>query len=266
MVVLVQSITRGTTPQIPDAYSEFSRQLCTEMLTKSPSQRPSAENILKRPGIQEIVQGFVSEAKSLEDQTKGVSSDATSSAGYKSGDLVEYYSNTHKSWVHAVISAVNEEGRVTIDVKPNTWITEEQQLEQLRRRGAGAVNAAPEPVTEQPANQACSTQELERMLGEASVSDSPSRPHQAANVDEAVLHEQPEAKPKAVGIGGYGGMAVSSVDEECDKLLEELGMDDSGDVPAHKVEDETPWPAVDEQPELATSLTAAELDLLNDSM
>merc|ERR1719478_1658769 len=41
MIVLVQSICRGTPPALPEGYSDFSRQLCSEMLNKSPTARPT---------------------------------------------------------------------------------------------------------------------------------------------------------------------------------------------------------------------------------
>lgn len=63
MVILVQSILRGTAPPLPEEYSEFTRTLCSEMLSKAPARRPTAGAILGRPPMHRIVQGFFDEAK-----------------------------------------------------------------------------------------------------------------------------------------------------------------------------------------------------------
>merc|ERR1719188_1148068 len=52
---LVQKICRGTLPSVPAKYSEFIRQLCSEMLSRSPTSRPSSDEMLKRSKIQAIV-------------------------------------------------------------------------------------------------------------------------------------------------------------------------------------------------------------------
>merc|ERR1712176_1137244 len=46
---------------------------------------------------------------------------------YRTGDAVEYYSTTHSTWLPAVVTDMDREGRIIIDVKPNTWIDKEQQ-------------------------------------------------------------------------------------------------------------------------------------------
>ncbi|OLQ00528.1 Serine/threonine-protein kinase Nek1 [Symbiodinium microadriaticum] len=63
MVILVQSILRGTAPPLPEEYSEFTRTLCSEMLSKAPARRPTAGAILGRPPMHRIVQSFFDEAK-----------------------------------------------------------------------------------------------------------------------------------------------------------------------------------------------------------
>ncbi|CAJ1350951.1 unnamed protein product [Effrenium voratum] len=63
MVVLVQSIIRGTAPALPEDYSPFVRSLCSEMLSKIPAKRPTAGAILSRPPMKRIVEGFFEEAR-----------------------------------------------------------------------------------------------------------------------------------------------------------------------------------------------------------
>jgi hypothetical protein len=60
--------------------------------------------------------------------------------GYKVGDLVEYHSSSHKDWLPATILKVDSEGRIIIDLKPNTWITKEEQTTKVRRRGLQPAN------------------------------------------------------------------------------------------------------------------------------
>jgi len=48
--------------------------------------------------------------------------------------LVEYHSSTHKEWLPATIVNRDQEGRVVIDLKPNTWIPLEVQAQMLRPR------------------------------------------------------------------------------------------------------------------------------------
>ncbi|CAK8993387.1 unnamed protein product [Durusdinium trenchii] len=63
MVILVQSIIRGTAPPLPEEYSPFVRSLCSEMLSKVPAKRPTAGAILSRAPLQSIVQSFFEEAR-----------------------------------------------------------------------------------------------------------------------------------------------------------------------------------------------------------
>lgn len=70
MVVLVQSIIRGTAPPLPEEYSTFIRGLCTEMLNKVPAKRPTAGAILSRGPLQSIVQSFFEEARAKARETQ----------------------------------------------------------------------------------------------------------------------------------------------------------------------------------------------------
>eukprot|EP00913_Durusdinium_trenchii_P032098 g30058.t1 len=88
---LVQRICRGPTPTLPSSYSDFLRQLCTEMLhrtlvsrrerrfvfpcsdsvdanvVRNQTQRPSAEAILQRPPMQAMVKFMLEEAQAAQE-------------------------------------------------------------------------------------------------------------------------------------------------------------------------------------------------------
>mmetsp|Transcript_137529 Transcript_137529/g.343143 ORF Transcript_137529/g.343143 Transcript_137529/m.343143 type:complete len:527 (-) Transcript_137529:79-1659(-) len=158
---LVQKICRGPTPSIPAGYSDFMSQLCRDMLNRIPTSRPSAENILQRPQIQAIVKQMLEQAQAAHADNGSASASAESlpnsvapsappsGAGscaerasvYRKGDLVEYYSNTHKDWLPATVVNVDDAGRIIVDLKPNTWITRDQQASAVRPRSK--LNAEP---------------------------------------------------------------------------------------------------------------------------
>jgi NIMA (never in mitosis gene a)-related kinase len=158
---LVQKICRGPTPQIGSGYSDFVRNLCSEMLNRNPNLRPSAETILQRARIQDVVRLMLDEAQAAQEEKQPASTNASedvrSASGcdgqalfpplppscgpyavvagmYRRNDLVEYHSNTHKDWLPATVVSVDAEGRIVIDLKPNTWIPRETQAAQVRPR------------------------------------------------------------------------------------------------------------------------------------
>jgi NIMA (never in mitosis gene a)-related kinase len=169
---LVQKIVRGPTPSIPSSYSDFTRQLCTEMLSRDPAARPSAEDILQRPRMQAIVRQMLEEAQASaapsaglpavqsteSDEGRGNSCSVSAVAGsthevagayadtagkFKKGDLVEYHSTSHKDWLPATVLDVDGSGCITIDLKPNTRIPPEEQAIKVRpRRSRNAPRAA----------------------------------------------------------------------------------------------------------------------------
>merc|ERR1719440_1620908 len=57
--------------------------------------------------------------------------------------LVEYHSNTHKNWLPATVANVDAEGRIVIDLKPNTWISLDTQAHDVRPRRASPYHAGP---------------------------------------------------------------------------------------------------------------------------
>merc|ERR1719453_2118994 len=63
---LVQKITRGPTPMLPGHCSGDLRQLCSELLNREQSQRPSAPDVLQRSVIQAEIRRML-----REEQAKG---------------------------------------------------------------------------------------------------------------------------------------------------------------------------------------------------
>jgi len=249
MIVLVQAIVRGTPAPMPEEYSESTRRLCLEMLSKSPGGRPSAGAILSRPDVQRIVQGFFQEAKqkAAQDAAGGEAASQQGTARGEGplqvGDLMEYYSNTHKTWIPAVIIAVDG-ARITIDVKPNTWMSPEQQSQSLRWRGQQSRLPAPAAAAPSQADN-LSTMQLEAMLEREMGSKAPTASSVPNSSPPTPLPPEPEVRRGKVGID------VPSVDAECDALLEELGLDDPPKAAAV-----TPVP----------ELSQEEMDILNDSL
>mmetsp|Transcript_43249 Transcript_43249/g.97558 ORF Transcript_43249/g.97558 Transcript_43249/m.97558 type:complete len:522 (+) Transcript_43249:141-1706(+) len=173
---LVQKICRGPTPQLPPSYSDFLRELCTDMLNRKPENRPSAESILQRPRMQAVVRQMLDQAHAAQGSgalaSEGGNSRplleaeaipaaippppfpgayAEASGCYRKGDLVEYHSSTHKDWLPAVVVGVDGDGRIVIDLKPNTWISREAQASQVRprRRESGTPMRHGSPCREQ---------------------------------------------------------------------------------------------------------------------
>merc|ERR1719491_713431 len=155
---LVDSIVRGRLPTVPGGYSAFVRQLVTEILNRDPNKRPGCDEILQRPEVQAVVKSMMEEAQEKE----GVPADAGAvpaapeaaakvidgpykdKAGtYKRNDLVEYHSSAHQNWLPAVVINVDNDGRILIDLKPNTWMAKEQQATVVRPRSGGAVGSTP---------------------------------------------------------------------------------------------------------------------------
>lgn len=149
---LVQRITRDRAPQLPSSYSSGLRDLCAEMLSRDPSSRPSAAEILKKPIVQVVVKKMLEEvqpeggdgsrpsvpssnvSKASEQKASPGGSYAGSAGRYKKDDLVEYYSETHQEWLPAQVTDVDHSGRIMINLKPNAWISLEVQAGKVRPR------------------------------------------------------------------------------------------------------------------------------------
>lgn len=152
---LISRITRDPIPMMPQEYSSSLRTLFQEMMTRNVDRRPSAQDVLKKPIVQEVVRKLLGEVKPDEPQAQAANGGAVgdhsqelageyaANAGrYSKGDLVEYYSATHGEWLPANVTAADPSGKIVIDVKPNAWLTLEVQAEKIRPR-AGDANAAP---------------------------------------------------------------------------------------------------------------------------
>jgi len=159
---LVQRIVKGAVPPVPSTYSGFLRGLCSEMLNRTPETRPSSDIILQRPPIQTVVRKLLDEAQvpngpnetealavapsprplkcatpSPPPASAQVSGPYEASAGtYGKGDPVEYLSNAHKDWLPATVTRSDGDGRITIDLKPNTWLTRAEQATRVRPRAS----------------------------------------------------------------------------------------------------------------------------------
>jgi len=160
---LVQNIVKGQVPTAPSSYSQNIRQLVTDMLNRDPNRRPSCDDILAKPFIQAVVdklnaQGAAQEqaaapVQSFKVEAKALEGPFAEKAGtYKKGDLVEYQSTAHKSWLPATITNVDLDGNIMLDLKPNTWISKEKQASVVRPR-----TAAPAGPTSAPHGQRSST-------------------------------------------------------------------------------------------------------------
>jgi len=181
---LVQKICRGPTPVIVASYSDFVKNLCTEMLSRNQSGRPSAESVLQRPRMQGIVKQMLDEAQQAQENASsmdvasaadsrdcrrgseqveaplplpGAGGPYSDHAGkYQKNALVEYHSHTHKDWLPATVVNTDAEGRIVIDLKPNTWMSLETQAHDVRPRrsspgyhpsaGLAAAVGAPTPL------------------------------------------------------------------------------------------------------------------------
>lgn len=150
---LVQKIVRGPIPSIPNSYSGFVGQLCSQMLDRNPNSRPGSAEILDRPRIRSIVDQMIEEAQAA--NVTNVIGGSAPAAGptstpyercagtYKKGDLVEYYSASHKDWLPATVTNADESARIVIDLKPNTWIAKAEQAIKIRPRTKSVTDCPP---------------------------------------------------------------------------------------------------------------------------
>jgi len=167
---LIRKITSGAPPDIPSEYSVGLKNLGRELLSKNPDDRPQAQDVLKRPVVQEVVRRMLDEVKGEEDkgederatgarsapsasaekaQSGSASQDATGK--YQKNDNVEYYSETHREWLPAVVTNVDPDGRIMLNVKPNAWLSLEVQAQKVRPRQDGAAaGASQENASERP--------------------------------------------------------------------------------------------------------------------
>merc|ERR1719316_131513 len=65
---LIRKITSGAPPDIPSEYSVGLKNLGRELLSKNPDDRPQAQDVLKRPVVQEVVRRMLDEVKGDEEK------------------------------------------------------------------------------------------------------------------------------------------------------------------------------------------------------
>jgi len=53
---------------------------------------------------------------------------------YQKNQAVDYHSHTHKDWLPATVVNIDADGRIVIDLKPNTWISIDTQAHDVRPR------------------------------------------------------------------------------------------------------------------------------------
>jgi len=78
---------------------------------------------------------------------------ARSDAGngnYQKHDLVEYWSVSHNEWLPATVIDADAAGKIIIDLKPNTWISKEDQTSKVRRRAGQAGTPSGRPGSRGP--------------------------------------------------------------------------------------------------------------------
>lgn len=153
---LVKGICNGPIPTVPSSYSSDVRQLCSKMLCRNADARPGSGDILDMSLIKPVVERLRSEPHEPQDAQPqaapllpGSNEEEGKAGNYKKGDLLEYYSGTHKQWLNAVAINVDSTGRVQIDLKPNTWMSRAEQAQNLRPRQSPEPSipaaAAPSP-------------------------------------------------------------------------------------------------------------------------
>eukprot|EP00440_Ansanella_granifera_P020545 gb/GFBE01022313.1/.p1 GENE.gb/GFBE01022313.1/~~gb/GFBE01022313.1/.p1 ORF type:complete len:661 (+),score=110.18 gb/GFBE01022313.1/:1-1983(+) len=169
---LVQRIVKAPVPSVPATYSSFIKDLVAQMLNRNPNLRPSPDEILQKPRLQAIVKQMLDEAQ---EQAGSVVDDsaiseperplvasamkgayAASAGTYSTNDQIEYYSSSHGDWLPATVTKTDGDGRIIIDLKPNTWISKEDQASKVRLRARR--QPAPDRPGSRPGSRAGSPQ------------------------------------------------------------------------------------------------------------
>lgn len=169
---LIQSITRAPIPDLPQDYSKELNAILRKMLSRDPKLRPEADDILKLPLIIEILKRMNQDSREQErrsevsdpsrasvsecappssvDSGAGVVDQHSAAGTYCKKDLVEYYSATHGEWLPAHVTAVDDQCRITLDIKPNAWLSKKLQAERVRPRPRHLELAAEVPAADAP--------------------------------------------------------------------------------------------------------------------
>lgn len=133
---LLNQITKAPIPDIPERFSSDLKDILKLMLNRNPSDRPMAQDLLEMQPIQERARKIADRAERdappqvcpAESRRK----DSQESKFLRRGDVVEYYSETHKEWVESEVIDSDSGGSVILNVKPNTWLTPDVQATKVR--------------------------------------------------------------------------------------------------------------------------------------
>eukprot|EP00746_Dinoflagellata_sp_MGD_P142033 gnl/MRDRNA2_/MRDRNA2_75044_c0_seq1.p1 gnl/MRDRNA2_/MRDRNA2_75044_c0~~gnl/MRDRNA2_/MRDRNA2_75044_c0_seq1.p1 ORF type:complete len:548 (+),score=87.04 gnl/MRDRNA2_/MRDRNA2_75044_c0_seq1:75-1718(+) len=165
MLGLMEKITHGRIPNIPEAYSKDLRHVCREMLTRNQQRRPSAALLLQTPVLLKCMSKLLREEQSLGAAMGELSSvvpadvdirrksfnagDAQyrETAGtFQNGDQVEYRAELGSEWLSATVIGVSPDGWIRIDLLPDLWLHQEDQATKVRpgkSRPSSAGNPTP---------------------------------------------------------------------------------------------------------------------------
>jgi len=191
------------------------RQCSTPMRQRSPSvQRPPSQRAspMHSPFMREAPPSRGAAPMIRRSPSMGAADRPGSRAGgggaapvwgmYKKSDLVEFYSNSHKDWLPATIINVDYEGRITIDLKPNTWISRDEQSTRVRpRKSAAGLNSRPGSRCASPMMRSPSAGGFDRGLRGNTPSRQPS-PRRVPSRGPPSRAESPRA--------GYGGAGAGT--------------------------------------------------------
>lgn len=86
---LVQKITRGPTPLLPNSYSAELRQLGGDLLHREQSQRPSAQEILQRPLMQQEIRKMLREEQAKSRPTEAAPAPAPPTTEMKKSPSIQ---------------------------------------------------------------------------------------------------------------------------------------------------------------------------------
>jgi len=74
-------------------------------------------------------------ASPMRERSPSAGSRLGAGGSYRKGDQVDYYSPSHKDWLPATVTNVDFDGRIIIDLKPNTWLSKDDIATRVRPRG-----------------------------------------------------------------------------------------------------------------------------------
>lgn len=96
----------------------------------------------RAPGREKVEARILEEAPAaVQKPSESAQTGAADSITYEKGELVEYFSATHDTWIPAIVVDVDAAGQVEVDVKPTFWIPKAQQTAKLRLRDGVAAAA-----------------------------------------------------------------------------------------------------------------------------